>query len=296
MGDHLLGLVAVLSNEDVDMIGHDGTGVAGVLSRRDGLGETRGDDLTVIGRDRHKGVLQDGPCTVVKCADVPSGGLGGLAPVVDLAQGGNDVLTYVVRRASPRIVGQPPSVCGPDQVMCDNHGAIGNQQRAKPQAVYLMRRVGYACSARGNAARGARFGAGRTYPYGARHRRFTKSQAVYRMRCVRRACSARQVNRLRFRALFDRVALITRARRALRCGAGEIARLPQDRTGAAPPAVTAAPSRSSVRRGRAGRWRWRRWSFGPVASPPTRWRRWRCPRAGRSRARAGAWFLSRRRR
>jgi hypothetical protein len=105
VGDHLLSRVTVLSNKHVDVVAHDGAGAAGVFARRDGIGETRGDDLTLIRRDRKQGVFQYGWSLVVKREDFPSRGLDGLSPVVDLAQRGNDVLTYAVRCASPRIIG-----------------------------------------------------------------------------------------------------------------------------------------------------------------------------------------------
>ena len=56
--------------------------------------------------------------------------------MVELSEGGDDVLAHMVRCASPWIVGQPPSVCGPDQVIGDNHETIVKQRRATPQAVF----------------------------------------------------------------------------------------------------------------------------------------------------------------
>jgi hypothetical protein len=56
--DHLLGLVAMLANDDVNMIRHGGEGVAGVTFLADDLHEAAGDDVHLVVREVPYLVLQ----------------------------------------------------------------------------------------------------------------------------------------------------------------------------------------------------------------------------------------------
>lgn len=58
------------------------------------------------------------------------------SPWVELSEAGDDVLTDIVRCASARAVGQPPSLRCPDKVMGDNHETIVKRRCARPQAVF----------------------------------------------------------------------------------------------------------------------------------------------------------------
>ena len=125
----------MFADKHVDVIGHNGASVAGVLAHLDGLGETCGDDFKFAWGNRQQSVLQDRWGFVVEVVDLPSSRLESSAPVVELSQSGDCVVTYALRGTSPRIVGQPGSVCGPDQVISDNHETMVNQKHATPQAV-----------------------------------------------------------------------------------------------------------------------------------------------------------------
>lgn len=119
--DHLLREVAVLADQHVDVVGHDRAGVAGVSPPLDGGGERIADDRNLFGREGQQVMLQDRRGAIVELADLPSRGLGALASVVEFSELGDHVGRDAVRHAPPRIVGQPPPVCGPDEVVTKDH-------------------------------------------------------------------------------------------------------------------------------------------------------------------------------
>ena len=124
VGDHLLRLVAVLADEHVDVIGHDRAGPAGVAVPRDRVREGGGDLVNLGVIELQQGVLETFLRPLIELPDFPRGGLDPLSPVVKRSQLRDQIAGDGFGGAPPRIIGEPPSVRRPDQVMGDDYFAV----------------------------------------------------------------------------------------------------------------------------------------------------------------------------
>ena len=125
--DHFLRLVLVLADEQVDVIGHDGAGIAGVSVARYRAGESIGDDGDFVRCELQQREHQLPVCLLVEFPNVLRGRLDGSPAAMQAAEFRDDVACDRARGAAARIVRQPPTVGRADEMMCDDdragHGA-----------------------------------------------------------------------------------------------------------------------------------------------------------------------------
>jgi hypothetical protein len=90
--DHRLGGVLVLAQKNVDVVGHDRAGVAGVPLRRDHLGEGFADLPALFLAKGQQRMSEQKPRLLIEVPHLCGGRLDFLASVMKLAQLGEDVL------------------------------------------------------------------------------------------------------------------------------------------------------------------------------------------------------------
>jgi hypothetical protein len=83
VGDHVLGEVTVLADAEVDVVGEDGAGIAGVAALRDHVAERGEHRVLFFGREAEEGKLESIRGALVERADLVGCGLDPLATVVE---------------------------------------------------------------------------------------------------------------------------------------------------------------------------------------------------------------------
>jgi hypothetical protein len=114
--------VRVPAHDQVDVVEHDGAGMADIAAFADGLGETRRDHGDVGLAEKEAGVFQQVVGLAVEGPQGRGRGLLLLPPEMDFAQGGKPFHPELVRGAAARVVREPATVGGPDQVVRRDHG------------------------------------------------------------------------------------------------------------------------------------------------------------------------------
>ena len=133
--DHLFSLILMFAHQNVNMIRHDCARIACIALFIDNLRESVRDQPAARFIEHEKRMLEQIASFFVEFAHVTTGRLDFLAAKVKLVEHRKDIGADNVRAAAARIVGKPPAVRGPDEVIRDdkwvghcrasNHAACG---------------------------------------------------------------------------------------------------------------------------------------------------------------------------
>ena len=104
-GDHLLCLMAMFADQDVNVVGHDRTGVAGVPIANDDFMEYLANRCGLDGVQFQQRMGQDRSGLAIEFADLRRGGLNLLPPVMQFAQFRDYITVDGAGGAPPWIVG-----------------------------------------------------------------------------------------------------------------------------------------------------------------------------------------------
>jgi hypothetical protein len=114
--DHILRLLAVLANQEVNVIRHNRASIASVGLLANTLSERTSDYIHVLARDLQDRELQHLLRSFAKILDHPTCRLYPFAAIMQLPKFRNNVRCDVLGHASPRIVGKPESIGGPSEM------------------------------------------------------------------------------------------------------------------------------------------------------------------------------------
>ena len=129
----------MFTNQNVDVIRHNDTRITGVFFVRNYLAERIGKLWSNFRFKRSPWMFQNIGGCFQKPANNGSRRLNFLSSVVQIAKLSEDIVADAIRTAAARIVGEPTTVRGSDQMMRDDDWFVHNVLRtwmlsAKPQA------------------------------------------------------------------------------------------------------------------------------------------------------------------
>jgi hypothetical protein len=140
VGDHLFGVIAMAANHEVNMIGHNRAGIAGVAVATNGLSEaTPNEEDFHIGK-KESLVFQEVVSLLIEIPQSMGRWLNLFSPKVNIPQRSQFVEPEVVRGTATWIIGQPAAIGGPDEMKSGDHvDAAHCAAGAKRQAKLCLR-------------------------------------------------------------------------------------------------------------------------------------------------------------
>ena len=120
----------MLPQQNMDMIGHDCTGIAGITLFCQGMGDTFRYEVDFLQHERNDWIFQHRDRLFVKLLDYPARWLNLAASVVQFAQLRKGITRNRIRAAATRII-KPAAVRGPNKEMGDDDG-LRQQDISKP--------------------------------------------------------------------------------------------------------------------------------------------------------------------
>ncbi|MCC7419410.1 MAG: hypothetical protein IT428_03925 [Planctomycetaceae bacterium] len=132
----------MLADDHVDKVGHDGAGIARVTSLVNDFSEGLAYEADLFVGEREEFVFQQRPGAFLKLADRPTRRLMPLAAKMQFSQILQHVGAHLARVAAARIIGEPPAVCGPDEMVGGDvsHDMSSQQCHFNPKAMRTRKR------------------------------------------------------------------------------------------------------------------------------------------------------------
>lgn len=118
--NHLLRQVSMLANQQMNVIRHDRTCVTCVIEACDRITDRLGHYRKLGGGEREQFVLQHSRSLIIESSNIEAGRLNLLSAMMYKAEIGKNVVTDSFRRGTAWVIGQPPTIKRPHDVVSED--------------------------------------------------------------------------------------------------------------------------------------------------------------------------------